>query len=333
MKYMVGLPVTPYDGFIERLIQCREHIYEVYFAWSDIPTGRGVAHSSNGLYPWETQTELIRTLEKLAGVGIRLNLLLNAACYGPESQSRQFFYRIGDVIEYVHDRFGLSAITTASPLIARFVHENMAGIDVRASVNMGIGSVQGLEYVADCFDSFYIKRECNRDMKAIRRLLNWCTGHDKRLFMLANSGCLNDCSAHAFHDNLVAHEHEAERYDNAYQFRGVCKDYLAKTDNWVSLLRDTSFVRPEDIRSYEGMFEAVKLATRVNPNPTRLLNAYLEGRFGGNLLSLLEPDYSELLYPHILANGNIPPDFLLRSRESDYCRAVMEHALIELEMA
>lgn len=86
---------------------------------------------------------------------------------------------------------------------------------------------------------------------------------------------------HAFHDNLVAHEHEAERYDNAYQFRGVCKDYLAKTDNWVSLLRDTSFVRPEDIRSYEGMFEAVKLATRVNPNPTRLLNAYLEGRFGG----------------------------------------------------
>lgn len=159
MKYMVGLPVTPYDGFIERLIQCREHIYEVYFAWSDIPTGRGVAHSSNGLYPWETQTELIRTLEKLAGVGIRLNLLLNAACYGPESQSRQFFYRIGDVIEYVHDRFGLSAITTASPLIARFVHENMAGIDVRASVNMGIGSVQGLEYVADCFDSFYIKRE------------------------------------------------------------------------------------------------------------------------------------------------------------------------------
>ena len=45
------------------------------------------------------------------------------------------------------------------------------------------------------------------------------------------------------------------------------------------------------------------------------------------------PDYSELLYPHILANGNIPPDFLLRSRESDYCRAVMEQALIELEMA
>ena len=64
---------------------------------------------------------------------------------------------------------------------------------MRASVKMGIGSVQGLEYVADCFDSFYIKRECNRDMKAIRRLLNWCTGHDKRLFMLANSGCLRPC--------------------------------------------------------------------------------------------------------------------------------------------
>ena len=33
-----------------------------------------------------------------------------------------------------------------------------------------------------------------------------CDAEGKELYMLANSGCLNNCSAHVFHDNLVAHE-------------------------------------------------------------------------------------------------------------------------------
>ena len=54
----------------------------------------------------------------------------------------------------------------------------------------------------------------------------------KKLFMLANSGCLNFCSAHNFHDNLVAHEADISKMDNAYNFSGICHEYLKNTENY-----------------------------------------------------------------------------------------------------
>jgi hypothetical protein len=59
-------------------------------------------------------------------------------------------------------------------------------IEVKASVNMGIGSIQAMEYVSDYFDSFYLKRELNRYLDEIKPLRKWCNNNNK-LYMLANS--------------------------------------------------------------------------------------------------------------------------------------------------
>lgn len=39
MKYMVGLKSTD-KGFLECIKENKEHIYEVYFSWGDMPNGR-----------------------------------------------------------------------------------------------------------------------------------------------------------------------------------------------------------------------------------------------------------------------------------------------------
>ena len=52
----------------------------------------------------------------------------------------------------------------------------------------------------------------------IKELKQWCDINNKSLHMLANSGCLCNCPMHTFHDNLVAHENEISKMDNAYQF-------------------------------------------------------------------------------------------------------------------
>ena len=99
--------------------------------------------------------------------------------------------------------------------------------------------------------SFYLKREYNRDLKKIKAAKLWCDKNGKKLYGLANSGCLNFCSSHIFHDNLVAHENEISEMDNAYQYGGQCWDYLKreeKRENWIRL---TNFIRPEDIKLYE----------------------------------------------------------------------------------
>lgn len=301
MKYMVGLKNTD-KGLLECMKEHKENIYEVYFSWGDIPNGRTSQLTSDAYTPWEMQDLQRSALKELAKEGIALNLLFNANCYGKDSQSRAFFDKVGTIIEHVAETYGLKSITTTSPLIAKFVHQNFEGIEVRASVNMEIGTVQGMEYLAEYFDSYYIKRELNRDFDAIKTLHKWCSENGKKMFLLANSGCLNHCSAHNFHDNLVAHEAEIAKMDNAYEFHGICKEYLKNENHYQALIDNTNFIRPEDMHLYEPYFEAAKLATRIHRNPSMVVNSYMRERYSGNILELLEPAHN--IYPYVVENGS-----------------------------
>jgi hypothetical protein len=300
VKFTVGLQYGN-DAFLEDILQNRQHIHEVYFAWGDFPNGRSNQLQNAEFTPWELQQRQIDFLKKLSDAGIKLNLLFNANCYGKDSQSRAFFNRIGQTMDYIQSHFGLYSVTTTSPLIAKFIKNNFEDVAVRASVNMEIGTVQGMDYLAEYFDGYYMKREWNRDFEKIEELSVWCRENGKRLHMLANSGCLNHCSAHNFHDNLVAHEQEISQMDNAYQFAGICREYLKSEKHYGSLITDTNFVRPEDISKYEPYFEAVKLATRVHRCPSMILNSYIRGRYSGNILELLEPAHN--IYPYVIENG------------------------------
>lgn len=301
MKYTVGLQYVN-DNFIDEILRNKEHIYEVYFSWGDFPNGRSGAVESETYSPIELQERQVHILKELSENGIKLNLLFNANCYGGQSLSRWLFEKIGDTTDYISQRFGLSSVTTTSPIIAKFIKNNFPSVETRASVNMEIGTVQGMDYLSEYFDSFYMKRELNRDFEAIKCLSDWCKDNNKKLYMLANSGCLNHCSAHNFHDNLVAHELEIVKMDNAYNFTGICKEYLKNKDHYKSLIEDTNFVRPEDIYKYEPYFEAVKLATRVHRNPVEVLRAYINQQCLGNILRLLEPEHN--IYPYIVENGD-----------------------------
>lgn len=303
MKFTVGLPKNN-PGFVDSVIKNSEHIYEVYFSWGDFPNGRSSHTRDENLSSWELMDIERNALKKLSDNGIFLNLLFNANCYGVNSQSRAFFNKVGETVDYVMSSYGLKSVTTTSPLIAKFVKNNFEDVEVRASVNMEIGTVQGMKYLAGYFDSFYMKRELNRDLESIGTLHKWCEENGKKLFMLANSGCLNFCSAHNFHDNLVAHEEEIAKMDNAYNFGGICHEYLKNPENYETLYENMNFVRPEDIDKYNGLFEAVKLATRIHNNPGEVLESYIRKKYSGDLLRLLEPAHS--IYPYVMENGNPP---------------------------
>ena len=301
MKFSVGLQKTNFN-FVKSIIDNRQHIYEVYFSWGDFPNGRGNQACDTDYTSWELGDMQREMLSMLAEEKISLNLLFNANCYGAFSQSRDFFHKIGETTDYIKNRYGLNSVTTTSLLIAKFIKNNFDDIEVRASVNMEIGTIQGMEYLAEYFDSYYMKRELNRDMESIKVLHQWCKDNEKKLFMLANSGCLNFCSAHNFHDNLVAHETEIARMNNAYQFSGICHEFLKKEKNYSKLIENTNFIRPEDIHQYDNFFEAAKLATRVHNHPEMVLESYIRGKYSGDMLRLLEPTHS--IYPYVIENGN-----------------------------
>lgn len=306
MKFAVGYQMSKDDCFLENIIKRKNNISEVYFSWGDFPNGRNNQLERNDMTSWEAQAKQIEDLKRLTCEGIGLNLLFNAACYGRDSQSKVFFGKIGDTVDFVINNYNLKSVTTTSPLIAKFLKANFAGVDVRASVNMSIGTVEGMEYIKDYFDSFYMKREYNRDFSKIRELKLWCDNNGKALYALANSGCLNNCSAHVFHDNLVSHESEIAQMDNGYDFTGICSEYFKKTDNINKLFDNTGFIRPEDIYLYEELFPAMKLATRVNSNPVAVLSAYIDKkRHVGSALDLLEPNHTATIFPYFLENSCI----------------------------
>ena len=300
MKFSVGLQ-SQRKSFLGCIEQYAAHIREVYFSWGDFPNGRSSQTYGEECTPWELQQRQIEALQTIRELGIPINLLFNATCYGENSQSRAFFHKVGQTIDYIGSQFGLESITTTSPLIAKFTKDNFPQLKTRASVNMEIGTVQGMDYLGTYFDGYYMQREYNRDFEKIKTLRTWCNQNGKTLHILANSGCLNHCSAHMFHDNLVAHEQQIAKMDNAYQFTGICREYLRDPAHYKSLIEDTSFIRPEDVVKYEPYFDTMKLATRVHRCPEQVLQSYINRRYSGDILALLEPAHS--IYPYVIENG------------------------------
>ena len=82
---------------------------------------------------------------------------------------------------------------------------------------------------------------------------------------------------------------------------------------------------------------AMKLATRINPNPARILRSYANGGYGGSSMELLEPDHSGLIYPKYVDNSRIPREWAeavldcdKRCDLCDRCRRTMSDATVTL---
>ena len=313
MKWLIGYQLTESDLFLQEILRNREDLPEVYFSYGTMPNGRHDAAAHAQLTEWEALRRTDADLETLARGGVTFNLLLNGNCYGRDALSRQFLLRVCDMVDEIGTRFGLSSITTTSPVIADVVKRNFPALEIRASVNMEIGTIAGMEYLAQYFDGFYIARELNRDLAAIRRLREWCVRNGRKSYLLANSGCLMNCSARQFHDNLVSHEREIAQMDNGTEFHPVCTSYFRGTTDRGKYLSRLTFIRPEDVHLYEGLTDGMKLATRVNAMPAQVVRAYREERFAGNLLELLEPNHAETLYPDVRDNARLPVDFGTRT--------------------
>lgn len=339
MRFAVGyqLPEEGEESLVDLVGDSREHIEEVYFPWLDMPSGRSPMSSQNGIVDWEAQRKLEADLLAFRKMGVRLNLLLNASCYGRYSFSRHLANFVCSVIAHLQELVGLDVVTTMSPMIASTVKLNFPDIEVRASVNMRLGTIKAMEYVRDLFDSFCMQREFNRDFERIGELKAWCDANGKRLTMLANSGCLNFCAVQTFHDNIVAHENEVSETINVRERSpALCWTFYSQRQNWVSFLQN-SWVRPEDVYYYEPYFAVMKLATRMHSDPRRVISAYCRRRFTGNLPDLFEPGHSSIFAPYVIDNTRFPKDWFERVTSCDkrchkcnYCACVLENVLVEV---
>lgn len=341
MRLAVGyqLPGSGAERFPEIVRDYREHIVEVYFPWVRMPSGRASLGEARGLTDWTAQETLEEDLRAFREMGLKLDLLLNANCYGGRAVSRYLENQIGSLLAHLEDRIGgVDAVTTASLAVARTVKQHFPRVEVRASVNMRIGTPEAMQYVAGLFDSYCVQRDVQRNLASLRRVRAWADARGKRLSLLANSGCLRHCPGQTFHDNLVAHETEIDETANIPGWTPhVCWNLFRRRDQWPAVLQAT-WVRPEDLHHYEGFVEVVKLATRMHANPRLVIHAYATRRYRGNLLDLLEPGFGPAFAPWVIDSARLPGDWFERTStcagactECGYCAAALERALVNAE--
>lgn len=338
MKFAVGFQLydmgeEPFSHIVDTY---KEHISEVFFAWQDTPSGRSAVATRHGYTDWSAQSRMEEELRAIKAMGIKLDLLFNGNCYGEYAISEKLANSVISVIQHLHNAVGgVEIVTTASPAIAHTVKKHFPDIEVRASVNMKIGTVKGMEYLAHLFDSFHVQREYNRNLSHLKMLKEWADANGKKLILLANSGCFAHCSGQTFHDNMVAHESQICEVQNLKDFMPyVCWGALKKRENWHMLLQNT-WIRPEDLHNYEDLFDTVKLATRMHSLPGMVIDAYVRRSFFGNTLDLFEPGFSKAIAPYVINNDAFPKDWFTQTSQCDkmchrcgYCKKVFDQVLL-----
>lgn len=338
LKLSVGYQYMENISFSSIVQSYRDSIEEVYYAWFDSPSGRSVLSGYDGYFDYGLQNIMTEELKTIKKLGIKTNLLFNANCYGEEAMSEVLRGKVYSIIDFLSkNNICPDVITTTSPAIAHMIKSEYSHIKLKASVNMKISTVKGMEYVAHLFDGFCVAKECNRNPGCLKALKKWAQGNGKTITMLANSGCMRDCSGQIFHDNMVAHESEIAKQKNIGFLPYMCWNYLKNTENFVSVLQNT-WIRPEDIDNYENLVDNVKIATRSHRLAGMVIGAYARRKYYGNLLDLFEPGFSPAFAPYIIDSSKIPDDFWMHTTkcdkncdECDYCNRVLENALVMAE--
>ncbi|MHC1789795.1 hypothetical protein [Solidesulfovibrio sp.] len=229
------------------------------------------------------------------------------------------------------DQYLLQALSDASPTVA-------GALSAVPSINFRLNSLERAATVIDaaCSTRFrpppsvILDRDCNRRPDQLAAMAEGLRREwpGLRLGLMANEGCLYACPYKAAHDAHIALSRLAACRVGPELNRDLgCLRLLAGEPGRMLA---SPFVRPEDVHHFEGVVDFFKICgrSRTAGDLRTIVAAYLDGRYAGNLLWLL--DTQEILSDrYALDNESLPDDFFAqtagcdrRCRRCGYCAAL-----------
>ena len=292
-----SIPFIPTRGFAEAVAQRRSWIHSVYIALGE-PSGLDARLT---LTRWDLD-RLVDTLSALKGLPVYA--LLNGRWIHPRQYltleslpalCRTLERLIVDIdlagLVFA-DLYFLSALGSASPQIA-------GRLEAVPSVNFMLDSVTKAESVITAIartpfrrpDRLILDRSLNRDADALKGVCRQLRSRypDMAVGLLANEGCLFHCPFKGAHDALIAMAQQAPAGDLLHRLN---RDLgcIAQLENRPADLLRSPFIRPEDAAAYAPPAHFIKLCGRTLGQAFVIatLDAYIQGRFHGNLLDILD---------------------------------------------
>ena len=275
---------VPYNGdaaTLRQLIALQRRngnvIREIYLNAPQAITGSGRVGNVT------TLDEFVGVVSIIREAGIRVDVTMNSTCDGGDWYAEETLNRQIGFIRDMHEQHGIEAVTLANPFLIEQARQTCPNLEISASVLADIDCFSRAEAFALAgATTMTVDTSINRDLKLLRQIREKL---GVELKLMVNEGCLNKCPYRKFHMNLISHKSHEERDEgNAFSF--ACGDIIGRDAGQIF---KSNWIRPEDMRRYEGITSFFKIVGR-DMMPSKVLRcteAYLDESYDGNLFDLL----------------------------------------------
>jgi collagenase-like PrtC family protease len=291
------VPTTFEDSFLDNLNRLNAkykragaQVHEIYGSLRTSITGTGRAST---VLPNVDEEILSQHIRKAHSYGIEFDYTLNASCMNLIEYTDSGSREIHRLLERFSD-IGVDTITIAIPYLIELVANTYPEFKINASSICYIDSLErALTYEKLGADRITLNEDVNRSFRLLK-LIRSRIG--VALQVIANNGGLLKCPYKSYHDNLNAHVSQIVEEDTTgftYIPYPMMRCTLDRLTDHKEIIRAPWF-RPEDSRYYTDLgIDFIKIAGRGIPSKqlSVLVEAYLSGRFEGNIYALIDNSY------------------------------------------
>lgn len=219
--------------------------------------------------------------------GLKFNYLLNSTCLGNIEWSRSGQRDIRKLLDWLCAA-RVDALTVSMPYLLQLIKKRYPHFKVYISTQAGVSSLKEARYWQDLgADRITLSvHKANRDFK----LLKIIRKHLKcEIQLIANLHCLKNCPFWLYHGTSSSHDSQTGAFGNRFiiDYSFIMCSYIRLKDP-AEFIR-SGWIRPEDTHFYEEAgIDRFKLVNRTMPTYaiTRVVDAYVNRRYDGNLLDL-----------------------------------------------
>lgn len=342
----LDVPFVPEGDYPEFLAERRERLSSVHFSLYDTALADARQRTES-----HAQEQLIAGLNTLGDTP--KYVLLNTRLHAPEAYfDADRIATTADRLVRLRDQAGLTGLIFADPYYLQALsdaHPEIAeSLEAVPSINCQPDSPERVFALLDMIGGTAFKlptklvldRTLNRDMARLEATTALIKEKYPaiNLHLMANEGCLLACPYKPAHDGHVALVVEGLCGDRTFAMNrefGCVRRFLHEPGSFLA----SPFIRPEDAGGYGHAIDGLKLCGRNRGIPflKRVITAYLDGAYPGNVLDLMDAmgDLSDRVH---LSGSSIPDNFLKQVTTCDkacrpcgWCSALAEKVITRMD--
>ncbi len=298
MKYFV-MPSDFKKETIDKYLKLNEKYPDskVIETYGQITIGNKIGSGrAYNLIPQIDLKELSDFINYSAERGIGFNYTLNSTCL-----SNQEFSDEGarEIVSFLKDLYnaGVRDLTVAMPSLIELIKLNDIDFKIKTSTLCSVDNAnKAMSYLKMGVDRIVVKEAINKDFNKLQSIVD--VSGDK-VEVIVNAICNKYCIYRTFHYNQTSHDcGDSDPKGGYYSHRCIMK-VLESPENILKMC----WIRPEDLKYYTSIgihyFKIQGRQAVKNGDALRTLEVYMQERFDGNLLKLLDmfmPNNSFLPY-------------------------------------